>query len=269
MNNHPTDKIEILGLSESACSELRDNNIDTVQDLMLLILSKLSSEKGHDNENTPIISMKDAILSVLKDHPNEVFDCADISRELQAKYGNRVSHNINSINSLASVMVRKGLLQRASTGKYYFYSKDTLNNVSLKTAILEVLKTINGTFDSRDIRDKLRERYGNKVSTKMNSIKPQLSALLTEGIIRRTETGAYIYAPTNINMAQLNSFLQANIGKEIEFRYKGKRSNSVNRWRREILWAHDGAYFYISRQYSSGHHISFLKERIIEYRKAD
>ncbi len=284
MDNKLGNKIEVLGLSKTACSELRKCGIDSVQDLMLLINAKLlprqESKQGYN------ISMREAILNVLKKRQNEILNCDEIREELISEYGNSVSSNIGSIRSIALSMAYSGIIERASTGQY-FYSSNTqidkqaekiqANNqyyVSLKEAVPEVLKTITGPFDFKIIRDRLKRRYGNRVSTKKSSIKTKLNELLREGAIKRTETGDYIRSSElsstrSVGISTLDRFLEEHIGKEIEFRYKSERSRSDKRWRRETVWMYDDKYLYISKQYLSGRHIIFRKERIVEFREVN
>ena len=68
MENKLGNKIEILGLSELANIALRNNSIETVQDLMLLINKKLLPEpviypKPHNTPTTPAepyVTLKEA-----------------------------------------------------------------------------------------------------------------------------------------------------------------------------------------------------------------
>ncbi len=283
MDNKLGNKIEVLGLSKTACSELRKCGIDSVQDLMLLINAKLLP--GQDSKQGYHIGMREAILNVLKKRPNEILNCEEIREGLISEYGNSVSSNIGSIRSIALSMAYSGVIERASTGQYFYSSNTQINKqekiqvnnqyyVSLKEAIPEVLRTITGPFDFKIIRDRLKRRYGNRVSTKKSSIKTKLNELLREGTIKRTETGNYIRSSESsnacpINTSTLNRFLEEHIGKEIEFRYKSERSRSDKRWRRETVWMYDDKYLYISKQYLSGRHIIFRKERIVEFREVN
>ena len=221
MENRLGNKIEKLGLSKSACEELRKCHIDTIQDLMLLINEKLvenQDEARHTEENVYIAN--------------------------------------------------------------YPYS------IPLNKAIPDVLRFINGPFDYRIVREKLRKRYGKKVTMNKSSIKTSLNQLLREGILKQTETGDYIHhlnkndnefstSPESDRSVQnrihkeieLDLFLQDHIGKEIEFRYQSERPSSSRRWRRETVWMHDDKYLYITKQYLSGRHVFFLKNRIVEYRE--
>lgn len=297
MNDSINDGIETLGLSDAACIELRKCKIDTIQDLMLLINETLISKNNKDKNETDSnhgseysIGVKDAILRVMQDYPGRIFNCNEIRRGIIKKFGDRASINIGSIRSMALMMSYNGTIHRVDTGLYSYAEEITDNtnrkgqrssypySVNLGDAVLKVVRGINRAFDWKVVRDKLKQQYGKRVSLNKSSIKTRLNQLFREGTIKRTETGDYIYCHSKQNKYPKDSsikkqifdkFLNSNIGKEIEFRYRGKRANSAHRWRREVLWAHDDTYFYISKQYSSGHHISFLKERIIEYRKAD
>lgn len=201
-------EIEILGLSELANVALRNNGIETVQDLMLLINKKLLPE--------PVIYPKPHNTSITPAEPY----------------------------------------------------------VTLKEAILKTLETIHGEFDFKEIREKIRKRYKGKITAKMNSIKPYLSQFVKEGILERTESGKYIKTSDKpilrtFSQADLDNFLQSNIGKEIEFRYKSERPNSDKRWRKEEVLRYDDYYLYVKRQYPSGHRVYYQKQRIIDFKKAE
>lgn len=208
MENKLGNKIEILGLSELANISLRNNGIDTVQDLMLLINKKLLE----DSENKP--------------------------------------------NTTAA--------SKPSPTQY----------ITLKEAISETLITMYGEFSFKDIREKIRKRYRGRITAKMESIKPYLSSFVKQGYLERTESGNYIKItdmriPPLINpkKTDLDSFLQSNIGKEIEFRYKSSRPKSENRWRKEKVLRYDDHYLYVERQFPSGHHVCYQKQRIVKYRR--
>ena len=146
--------------------------------------------------------------------------------------------------------------------------------VTLKEAILKTLETIHGEFDFKEIREKIRKRYKGKITAKMNSIKPYLSQFVKEGILERTKSGKYIKTSDKpilrtFSQADLDNFLQSNIGKEIEFRYKSERPNSDKRWRKEEVLRYDGYYLYVKRQYPSGHRVYYQKQRIIDFKKAE
>ncbi|MBR5419419.1 hypothetical protein IK110_04210 [Candidatus Saccharibacteria bacterium] len=278
MENKLGNKIEILGLSETANSELRKNGIDTVQDLMLLINLKLVAS----SENEPKISMKDAILEVFKEHPYKLFFCNDIRDAIREKYGLKASYDLESIKSLCSAMARKGILERTGTATYRYRGDNKTSNpyniappITLKEAILETLETMHGEFSFKDIREKIRKRYKGRIAAKMESIKPYLSSFTKEGILERTSSGNYIKTedlcyirPTcGPIWPDLDSFLQAHIGKEIEIRYKSSRPKSENRWRKEKVLRYDDHYLYVERQFPSGHHVCYQKQRIVEYRR--
>lgn len=107
-----------------------------------------------------------------------------------------------------------------------------------------------------------------------------LVELINEGRIERIDDEGYyrlIKKPSDDNevfysfdkMAKLNSFLDANIGKEIEFRYKTNRSQSERRWRRIRLFGQNRNSFYATECYPSGRRIQYTKERVVEYRIAE
>lgn len=279
-------QIDILGLSDDACNELRKCNIKTVKDLLTLINKTLISEtevdQVEDNSRTYSLGLREAILSVLKEHPNIILDCDEIREKIIEKYGDNVSNNIASIRSVALTLSYAGLIERASSGQYFYPSNHDLNSsrtnnslqtITLTDAVSKIVKTITGEFDYRVVRDKIIKRYGRKISTKKSSIKNTLNRLERSGIIKRTYSGNYVYCSDksttgdHLNRLKLDQFLNSNIGKEIEFRYKTRRPNSEKRWRRETLWAYDDNYLYAERQYPSGRHIYYLKKRITEFRK--
>ena len=287
-------EIEVLGLSTEACEALKKCNIATVQDLMLLINSKLVSDSLQSQESTVCkdgdkVSMKDAILHTLKEHPNTILDCEEIRRGLIKEYGDRVSSNIGSIKQITLMMAYEGKIERAESGKYFYNPNSNFSckekkktkrspgcpyQIPLREAIPKVIKAMKGPFNHKTVREALRKKYGNRVSTNKSSIKTKFSELLSEGRIKRIETGDYIYcsnpdgATININnKVDLDSFIRSHIGKEIEFRYKSNRSYSEKRWRRETVWMHDDKYLYIEKKYKSGQHVIYLKERIVEYRE--
>ena len=142
-------------------------------------------------------------------------------------------------------------------------------SVSLQVAVPEIVESFKGSFDLKMVREKLKRRYGNRVSTKKNSIKVALNKLLREGVIEKTDMGDFITCGGSyVDIAKLNRFLDKHIGKKIEFRYKSERLNSDKRWRYESVWAHDEKYLYISKQYKSGRHVFYSKSRIVDYREA-
>lgn len=143
-------------------------------------------------------------------------------------------------------------------------------SVSLRTAVLEVVKEINAPFDIGEVRDRMRKKYGDGVSTKENSVNTVLNEMLRKGVIKRAGANIYVFYGEIIHSKykpKLDSFLEDNYGKEIEFRYKTERSSSDKRWRCETVWAYDEQYLYTKKQYSSGRHVVYLKSRIVDYRK--
>ena len=200
MEDYLEDKIEKLSISKAACDELKKCDINTIQDLMLLI-NKFVSRKKSRAPQSYNIGIKDAILDIFTHRPNEILNYEEIRDDLIKKYGDNVSNNISSIKSTTLSMAHNGIIERVSAGQYFYPSNDEIIrkakrqcqlNTPLREAVPEVLKTIDGPFDYKIIREKLRKKYGNEVSTKKSSIKAVLNQLLREGSIEHTEAGDYI-----------------------------------------------------------------------------
>ncbi len=263
--------LEILGISPQACTALRKCGISTVQDLLIAIDTSIMN-KNEEQRIVPNVSMKEAILSVMQERANRLFDYKKVQEAILQKYGGAVSTNPNSIKTIMSRMAKKGRIHKISDVHFaYIEIQKNDQTINLHDAILSVLKESNGKpFTYKKVRDWLREKYNGKVSTATSSIKMKLKLLIEEGYLERTDTNDYVLPRDKIiNSTQetLDSFLESHIGKEIEFRYKSKRAQSDKRWRREKVWAQDKKYMYVDQQYLSGHHIMYLKDRIVEFRE--
>lgn len=239
MKNGLKDNIEALGLSTEACAELRRCGVETVQDLIILINARLiadSATRHGSRGKTYHISLKDAILGVLKDHPDIIYSTEEIREKIVEKYGERTSDNIGSIRGIALSMSYEGLIRRASMGQYFYPSDASL------------------------LAKKIEKSFAGKKSSRP----PKEYA-----VVRKTLSGQINTKSSASDKSNFDFFLLTRIGKEIEFKYKSKSSSGEPKWRREVVWGYDEDFLYIEKQYASGRRriIPLLKRRVIEYRE--
>lgn len=172
----------------------------------------------------------------------------------------------SGVNTVQDLMI---LINRKLVSEEKNSMEISMQSVSLRTAVLEVVKEIGSPFNIDEVRDKMHIKYGDGVSTKKNSVNTVLNELLRKGVIKRIDTSTYVfYAEIKRSKykPKIDSFLEDSFGKEIEFRYKTERPSSDKRWRCETVWAYDEQYLYVKKQYSSGRHVAYLKSRIVDYR---
>ena len=164
-------------------------------------------------------------------------------------------------------------IKKASRGEYY---------IKLEDAVLDIINRSEELFDFEKISEELN-KYDGKVSTNPNSIKATLVRLAEKNLITRVggaRTGCYmknknlttsgsVPDPSKLReRVTLGTFINANIGKNIEIRYKTKRVKSDKRWRVISVRGQDARYIYTNDLNSYGYRIKYLKERVVEYRES-
>lgn len=96
-------------------------------------------------------------------------------------------NGVDSIQDLMILINRKLVLEeKEETGA-------RPQTVSLRTAVLEVVKEINAPFDINEVRDRMRKKYGDEVSTKENSVNTVLNEMLRKGVIKRAGANIYVF----------------------------------------------------------------------------
>jgi len=145
--------------------------------------------------------------------------------------------------------------------------------VSLEDAILDIFNKSdqNEVLDFEAVAERM-EQYGDAVSKNPNSIKGTLARLANKNLIIRVGgdgSGCYAKSSKTIDLdlekkMELGKFINRNLGKQIEIRYKTQRVNSDKRWRAVTVKGQDARYLYTD--HPAGYCIKYLKERIVEYR---
>ncbi len=136
--------IEVLGFSCAACNELKKCGITTVGELSFLIDMKLigdekvlNKEQSVDtdlrqNERNNSILLREAILKVFEIAHDKPFDCKAMRDKLLLRFGKRVSAKKNSVKCALNELVRKGIIERTSSGDYMMPSKKRGNDSGSK-----------------------------------------------------------------------------------------------------------------------------------------
>ena len=122
--------IEVLGFSRAACDELRKCGIKTVGELSFLIDIKLiggekllgkkqdvDTDLGKKVRNNHI-SLREAMLKVFELAHDKPFDCKTMRDKLLLRFGKRVSAKKASVKCALNELVRKGIIERTSSGDY-------------------------------------------------------------------------------------------------------------------------------------------------------
>ena len=162
---------------------------------------------------------------------------------------------------------------------------------SIRKAVLKLLsESPYKGFDRKTIKNILERRYGKWMSVNTDTLRSTLSSLKSHGfIIEMNELGLYRFnkslleldsrkpgsknsgsnefATVLAKMENLRCFIDRNVGREIEFRYKTARSGSEKRWRRTVVRGQNDWYMYTDDCYPSGRGVQYVKEKIIEYRE--
>lgn len=163
--------------------------------------------------------------------------------------------------------------------KRYIYIQDKYTLIKLKDAVLELFKRVpSRKMNIADVENILRKVFGDDLSEDYLTISETLAELANEGQIEKIDGGDYyrlirknpeeevIYPFDKI--AKFKVFLDENIGKEIEFRYKTSRPGSENKWRKIKLYGQGNNSFFATECYPSGRRIQYVKSKVIEYREA-
>ncbi len=163
-------------------------------------------------------------------------------------------------------------IEKKEHGKYF---------VALEDAVLDIINNSDELFDFEKIVDELSKYEDGVVSMNPSSIKATLVRLADKSLITRVggaRTGCYVRNGETSNTGvpgaaairakvTLGTFLNANIGKQIEIRYKTKRISSDKYWRTISVRGQDAKYVFTNDLNSYGYRIKYLKDRIIEYRE--
>lgn len=164
-------------------------------------------------------------------------------------------------------------------------SKDKDETIRLKThpmplriAVLELFRRApTRKLNIAEIERILISVFGDDYSEDYTTIGATLVELANDGVIEKVDDAGYyrlikkpfgeeeVIYPFD-DMSKPKFFLNDNIGKEIEFRYKTSRAGSEKRWRRVKVYGQNDKLLYTNEYYPSGRRISYQKERIIEYR---
>ena len=163
-------------------------------------------------------------------------------------------------------------IETKSRGSYF---------IALEDAVLEIINSSDELFDFEKISKSL-EKHAGTVSTNPNSIKATLARLADKKLITRvggSRTGCYMRnegvsdsnkipdVSTLRAKVTLGTFLNANIGKQIEIRYKTKRVSSDKHWRVIGVRGQDARYIYTNDLNNYGYRVKYLKDRVVEYRE--
>lgn len=206
-------EIEILGLSSIACEELRKCNISTVRDLAELIEQQTQpAEEALEQAiytRKKRTTLRNAIMGVLRAHPNAIMTCEEIRKGIEEMYDKSVSTNIGSIKNTTADLVYAGIIMQASTGQFFYPSNSDITVdtsaenrrihkeyiMTTKKAILEVAESIDGPFDLEIIREKILEEYERRVSTNRHTLRGALIQLYKEGSLKRIEDNKFTLNP--------------------------------------------------------------------------
>lgn len=153
--------------------------------------------------------------------------------------------------------------------------------ISLWGAVQSVINSSDEIFDAEKVLEAIQSKFGDNVSNNLNSVRATLIKLADTGLIRRAgiNVGCYMRLDGNDqapdsdigneyieNMRKLKDFIQDNIGKEIEIRYKSKRKKSDKKWRRVKVYKQDTSYLFAYSPYSNTQIIRYSKKGIVDYR---
>lgn len=213
--------------------------------------------------------------------------------EDRALKGERVLDFIKKFRDVDNYSIIHSLLSSSlikSIGNYYLLadwseekiSRRTISNYSIRLddAVLEAITSSDEIFDYERIAAYL-QKYGDNVSRVPSSIKATLIRLSDRKLIKRVGSGCYMRisnqqfdakeqgsAPTVIDeKLKLGRFINANIGKKIEIRYKTNRLNSDKRWRSISIRGQDGGYIYTNDTNAYGLKIKYKKDKVVDYRE--
>lgn len=203
------------------------------------------------------------------------FVCKYIQRYKNIDERYIVSEMLNSSlikQHLNYVLLSNWSLDKLSGVKRVRYS------ISLRDAVLEIINSSNDIFDYQKVYAELA-KYDGRVSMVSSSIKTTLNRIADDGLIERIggpNSGCYI-RKNNGGVAidssilesrnLLDAFIDKNLGKLIEIRYKTKRLNSDKRWRVLSVIKHDNNYIYTDDIDNFGHNIHYSKRNIVDYRE--
>lgn len=151
--------------------------------------------------------------------------------------------------------------------------------ISLEDAILKIFSEASQDeiLDYEAVAERL-EVFGDGVSRNPSSVKGTLVRLADKNKIVRVggeRSGCYakstkaIFPPVDTDeILDLGKFINANIGKQIEIRYKTDRVGSDKKWRKVLVEGQDARYLYTRDKNRFGYDIKYVKAKIVEYRES-
>lgn len=288
--------VGIIELSDGAILAMRQNGINSLQDLMIQRdLGLLTSEHfvgGYIKELLDACEKIDGFNNGLR---REIIPAEVGSLNVSQKKNEPLVKSNQSVN----LNVNRRLIDEGRRRTRESIMKDLVSianleiPTSLRKAILKLMIDHSDKgFDRKTIKKILEDKYKNTISINSDAIRSNLSTLESHMFIERINNLGYFritrYALGEFSKLssaenyyreskkiellreeELSDFIKRNIGKQIKIRYKSERVGSDKWWRCVKVYDQDDAYLYTADYYPSGARMRYLKERIKEYKDND
>lgn len=288
--------VGIIELSDGAILAMRQNGINSLQDLMIQRdLGLLTSEHfvgGYIKELLDACEKIDGFNNGLRREiipaEAESSSASQEKKELLARNEQSKGPSVNrSLIDEGRRRTRESILKDLSS------IANLETPTSLRKAMLKLMiDHSDRSFDRKTIKRILEDRYKSAISVNSDAIRSNLSTLESHMFIERINNLGYFritrYALGEFSKLssaenyyreskkiellreeELSDFIKRNIDKQIKIRYKSERVGSDKWWRCVKVHDQDDAYLYTADYYPSGARMRYLKERIKEYKDND